>query len=139
MSLTLPEDMPEGAYTLNVGGYLSYRQQLQKTQPHRFAAFTAKGLRDILQERLAIPRNTLYATIALANQNFSLNGTELPDLPPSKAMILTDPSRQEDIIKFQDLACTKRQSDYVIINEKNFEITVRRTNVVTKPAEDYYP
>jgi len=139
MSLTLPEDMPEGTYTLNVGGYLSYRQQLQKTQPHRFAAFTAKGLRDILQERLAIPRNTLYATIALASQNFSLNGTELPDLPPSKAMILTDPSRQEDIIKFQDLACAKRQGDYVIINEKNFEITVRRTNVVTKPVEDYYP
>jgi hypothetical protein len=139
LPLTLPEDMPEGKYTLSVGGYLSYRQQLQKTQPHRFAAFTAKGLRDILQERLSIPRNNLYASIPLPSQNLSLNGTELPDLPPSKAMILTDPSRQEDIIKFQDLTCAKLETDYVIINQKSFEITVERTSAATKPAEDYYP
>ena len=63
-------------------------------------------------------------------KNIFLNGTELPDLPPSEAMILTDPSRQEEIIKFQNLIHAKQKTDYVIINQKTFTIKVTKRRAV---------
>jgi len=126
IQLTIPETLEEGHYKIVVGSFTNYQQALRKSQPHLFRAFTVKDVQRILQKRMSIARNGLYLTIVLPKRGVAIKDDSLPELPASKAMLLTDKSRQSVTSKFGELLWTHLETDYVVAGKKTFNIEVRR-------------
>jgi len=126
LTMQLPQDLPEGKYKVSLGGFDVYRQQLQKAQPQRYMAFDTDDLRRIMQERLEISRNYLYMTIILPQEGLAIENQSLPDLPESKAMMLTDPRRDIYTTSFWPIKTAQVKTDYVIMGKADFDIEVSK-------------
>jgi len=126
ITLQLPQDLPEGMYTVSLGSFDEYRQQLQKAQPQRYMAFDADDLQRILQERLEISRNYLYMTIILPQEGLAIENQSLPNLPDSKTMMLTDPTRDIFTASFWPVKTAQVKTDYVLMGKADFDIEVSK-------------
>jgi len=126
ISMPLPEDIPDGTYRLNIGSHEDYRRELQKAQPHRYTAFDIDDVQRVLQKRLSIRRDGLYMSIAIPEAGVAIEGRELPRLPGSKAMMLTDDLRKTIVTKFKSLVTAEIKTDYVVMGSESFEIEVRK-------------
>lgn len=124
--LQLPDDLKDGHYQITIGSFRDYQTALRKAQPHRNRAFSADDTRDILQQRLSISRNGLYMTMALPKHGVAIEKQSLPNLPGSKAMLLTDDSRQDATARYGELLSTRLETDYTVSGRKKFSIEVRR-------------
>lgn len=96
IKIELPKDMPEGVYAINIGGARSYNQSRLAIRPHLARATNAKEIEQALSEILKIKPRMLYATMRLrpsgAGTNLAIGRTELPDLPSSRAALLSVPT-----------------------------------------------
>jgi len=126
LSLKLPSQIEEGNYNIAVGAYQNYQQQLRAAGPHRYQAFDAADVRRILQERLTIKRNRIYITLVLPEEGLAIEGRELPDLPGSRAMLLTDKSRQMTTHRFRPLIANSITTDYEVLGKTTFDIEVKK-------------
>ena len=126
VSLTLPKDLEDGDYKITVGSFMDYRQGLQKAQPHLFRVFDAAGVQRALQKRLNIARNGLYMTMELPKRGVAIEDEALEKLPGTKAMLLTDKSRQKIISQFGPLLWSRLETDFVVAGKKTFAIKVQR-------------
>jgi hypothetical protein len=126
LSLPLPDDLPDGAYQVNIGSSEQHRQQLQATQPHRYMAFCAADVQRILQERLSLARSDLYLSLALPGEGLALAEESLPDLPGSRTLLLNDPSRKTLTANFAPLAVAQVKTDFMLLGGETFSIEVRR-------------
>ena len=124
--LTLPDDLPDGDYELNVGSEALYRNLLQTHQSHRMLVLSATDLRRALQERLDIPRDRLYVCLVLPGQGVALESDTLPQLPPSRAMLLTDPQRTLPTARFQPLLTEFVPLSYQLAGAQTLTISVAR-------------
>jgi len=79
VSLTLPKEMPEGAYTLVVCDADSARSIDRAARPHRLEPRTLDDLFAVLRERHDNRR--LYCRLQLKDQGVAVSGRELPRLP----------------------------------------------------------
>jgi len=86
----LPDDLPEGAYTLTVCDATSAVSLLRSEMPHKFFARTTQELFDAIQRVVEPPASQLYLRLPLPDGGgLALAQRELPDLPQSKATILS--------------------------------------------------
>ncbi|MBN1766237.1 MAG: hypothetical protein JW860_13335 [Sedimentisphaerales bacterium] len=126
ISLELPQDLPEGDYKIMVGSYQNYQRQLQNASPHRYSAYDINDVQRMLQERLSIRKAGLYMSMALPGTGLAIENQELPDLPASKTMMLSDKSRQIMLTSFNPLLSTYLPNDYILFGQKTFNIEVKR-------------
>ncbi len=124
-SLSLPKDLKEGKYKINVGSYLNYMSDLQKTQPQKFRAYDLEGIQRVMQERLNITRNGLYMTMALPKDSIMIEGETFNHLPPTRAMLLDNTSRAKDGVVFGSLLTAHHPTDYLVMGKATFDIVVK--------------
>ena len=85
----LPDDLPDGSYTLTVCDAISAMQAEQAENPHRFAPRTTEQLFEAVQRVVSNRSDRLYLRLPLPGRvGVAIEQAEMPDLPASKVQIL---------------------------------------------------
>jgi len=126
LSLQLPEQIKPGKYQLILSGTYEYERFLRKAVPYRFIANNISALLKALNNVLGIRRDRLYCLLMLPPDGIALEGAELPDLPPTKALILQNNKRAIRAQPFSHWLETSVRTDSVIADRKIMRITVEK-------------
>jgi hypothetical protein len=125
-SLEIPDDLPPGKYELTICGYRDYEQFLVKAVPHRFFTQSLPGLIEAINNSLRISRNKLYCLLSLPSGGIVIEKAELPDLPPTKALLLQDTKRVLQVRPYSHWLERNLQIGSVVIDKKVLQITVEK-------------
>ena len=109
----LPEDLPEGEYTLTVCDSASAVRFLQQEKPQRFDPRTVEQLFQALKDVVEPSAGRLYLRLPVTRGGLAVKQQELPDLPDSKARILAEAERL-DSKQFSEALVRSVQTDYVL-------------------------
>ena len=126
ISLTLPEDIPDGTYSITVGSDQQYRNQLKSARRNRYMAFNSDDVRRILQERLSINRSRIYLSMALPQTHLAIEDIALENLPQSRRVLLDNDMRKQTTATFRPLISESIPTEYVILGGRNFQIQIER-------------
>jgi hypothetical protein len=125
-AIKIPDDLPPGKYNLIVCGGPAYLQFLRKAAPYRFMPQNLSSLIEALKNILAVRRDRLYCILTLPAGGVTLEIQPLPDLPPTKALILQDPKRALTALPYQHWSEKSLYTGTVIIDRKVLNITVEK-------------
>jgi hypothetical protein len=124
--MEIPEDLPPGKYELTICGQRDYEQFLVKSVPHRFVAQNLPGLIEALNNSLQFDRGKLYCLLSLPAGGVTIETAELPDLPPTRALLLQDTKRAMRIRPYAHWIEQNLKINAVVIDKKVFQITVEK-------------
>ncbi|MBN2593984.1 MAG: hypothetical protein JXA81_10790 [Sedimentisphaerales bacterium] len=124
--LEIPEDLVPGQYELTICGQRDYEQFLVKAVPHRFVAQNLPGLIEALNNSLRIDRNKLYCLLALPSGGVTIETSELPDLPATRALLMQDAKRALRIRPYSHWLEKNLKTNAVVIDKKVLQITVEK-------------
>jgi hypothetical protein len=125
----LPEDIAEGGHTLTVCDAGRSLSLLQSEMPHRFHPKTERELFDAIQEVVEPGAGRMYLRLPVQRgAGLALHRSELPDLPESKARILSE-AKLLDARAFRRAVVRSLPCEYVIVGsaEAQFEVRDRPT------------
>jgi len=125
-TLNVPKDLKGGKYKLLITGGRRYQDFLYRTVPQRFLAENADALIKAIKYISKPKRNKLHCIMPLPQGGITIQRAELPDLPPTKTLILTYPKRTLDIQTYKHWLEESIKTDTVIINEREIEFEVIR-------------
>ncbi len=91
--LTIPEDLADGEYQINVFGSYGYEKFLRKNAIHRYLQHDLPTLIAAIKNIVKIRRDRLYLTLELPAAGIVVNEKELPFIPATKALLLRDATR----------------------------------------------
>jgi hypothetical protein len=123
-NLTVPEDLKPGEYDILITGGYGYYDFLTKAAQYRFIAENVDTLIEALNEILSIRRDRLYCMFVLGKSGIALEKAELPDLPLTKALVLTDAKRSLQAQPYRHWLEQSMQTPGVIIGAQKIKITV---------------
>jgi hypothetical protein len=109
----LPDDLPEGTYTLNACDYASSLRSLESEMPQRFDPKTVGQLLDMIKTLTAARSDAIYLRLPLARTGLALGTSELPDLPESKARIMAQ-SQLPEMKKFSQSLVQSVKTEFPI-------------------------
>jgi hypothetical protein len=92
-TLNIPENLAPGMYELIVCGGAGYQEFLKQNVPYKFIPQSLPTLIEAANNVLRIDRGRLYCLLVLPRGGIAVEKAELPDLPPTKALVLQDPKR----------------------------------------------
>jgi len=123
-SVKTPDGLAPGRYDLTVCGSHEYEQFLRKAVPHRFIAQDMSSLLEALNNALGVPRDRLYCLFALPAGGVTVERSELPDLPATKALVLQDGKRTVRIRPFPHWLEESLETGTIIIDKRTIRVTV---------------
>ena len=126
LSLTLPDDLPDGIYPLVVTTSEGYRNLLSRAKMYKYRAETVEDVHRILSERMTYRSDQLYMCLVQPRQGMSLRTEGFMHLPSSRAMLMTDNSRVIPTAAISELITNQIQVDYIPEGQSEFEIEVKR-------------
>lgn len=91
--LTAPADLKPGQYEVLITGVAGYYEFLAKAARQRFISVNVDTLIEALNNILSIRRDRIYCIFVLPEGGITIDRAELPDLPLTKALVLTDAKR----------------------------------------------
>jgi hypothetical protein len=122
--LTVPEDLKPGEYDILITGGYGYYDFLTKSAQYRFIAENVDTLIEALNEILSIRRDRLYCMFVLGESGIALEKAELPDLPLTRALVLTDAKRTLRAQPYRHWLEQSMQTPGVIVGAQKIKITV---------------
>jgi hypothetical protein len=125
-SLQVPQTLAPGKYELIICGGYGYELFLRKAVPYRFIPQNMAGLVEALRYLLAIERDKLYCVLVLPPGGVAIEKAELPDLPPTKALILQNENRALRTKPYQHWLEKSLETGTVISDRKSIRITVEK-------------
>jgi hypothetical protein len=125
-NMKIPQELAPGKYELIACGTEAYEQYLAKKVPHRFIATNMPELIEALNKALNIPRDRLYCLLVLPASGVTVEKSELPDLPATKAMVLQNTKRSLEIQPYQHWIEKRIKTGTVIEGRKVIQITVEQ-------------
>jgi len=135
LKFELPEGLPEGKYTLSASNWSAAISATQREQPHKFAARTPADLLAGIQRTVGPRADVLYVRLPLPESGgLALDKKELPDLPPSKAAVISQ-ARLIDTRAFRRTLVREIKTDYVLTGSAGADLEVtkhRRETPVSK-------
>ncbi len=126
LDLKLPENLPPGKYDLLICGGKSYLQFLRKTTPFKFIPQNLTELIDALDNILQVKRDKLYCILLLPTGGITLESAELPDLPPTKTLILQDTKRTLRSFPYRRWIEKNITTGTIILDQKVMKLTVKK-------------
>ncbi|MFA5423488.1 MAG: SpoIVB peptidase S55 domain-containing protein [Phycisphaerae bacterium] len=93
---TVPKDLKPGEYDVFVLGGAEYLEFLISAAKQRFIAENYETLISALNNILSVRRDRLYCVFMLPESGVTLERAELPDLPMTQVLVLTDSTRTTD-------------------------------------------
>ncbi|MDP6636581.1 MAG: hypothetical protein QGG42_16910 [Phycisphaerae bacterium] len=134
----LPDDLPEGTHVLQVSDWSSAASADRREQPHKYSPKTTEQLLASMQRSVLLQGNVLYMRLPLKEGGgISLDKKELPDLPASKAAMITQ-ARLLDTGSFSRSLLRQTKVDYVLDGSAVARFTVtkhRRQTPLTADAK----
>ena len=89
VEIALPRDLPQGQYQITVCDWTHAAEATHDEMPHLFAPKTSGQLLGAINASVATRGNLIYVRMPLKRGGVALSLNELPDLPPSRAAILS--------------------------------------------------
>ncbi|MBN2456083.1 MAG: hypothetical protein JXB29_06040 [Sedimentisphaerales bacterium] len=124
--LKVPDELPAGKYDLMVCGGYDYRQFLAQVTPQKFIPQNFETLIEAINNILAVKRDELYCLLLLPASGITIEKSELPDLPATKALVLSNTKRTLTIQPYAHWLGQSIKTGSVIIDKKAAHITVER-------------
>jgi len=122
----LPDDLPEGTYKLAVCDYSTSMRLEQSEQPHRFAPRSTEQLMEAVRYVVSPPADQIYLRLPLPDGGgVALGQEELPDLPSSRAAILSD-AKILDTKTFRRSLVRPMKTKYILSGSAIGEFRVQR-------------
>jgi hypothetical protein len=90
VEVPLPADLPAGKYELTVADCGTSLRRRTQAAPQLAEPRTLAGLLEFLQLQADLPRDRLYAHVALPRRGVAVAGQALPDLPASLRAVFTE-------------------------------------------------
>ena len=122
----IPADTPPGKYSLFVSGGSEYERLVKKLAAHKFTADSISGLVKAIKNVAEIKHNRIYITLQLPAKGITVEGKELPNLPSTKTMLLTDKKRTADIKPLNRWHNITVDTEDVIVGGREFKIIVEK-------------
>jgi len=99
-SLTLPNDIPDGDYDLNLCSVAGHLSALRAEKPFLFRAETLSEALNALNLLGSYLGDRLYMRLSLKRGGLAYKQLEMPDLPGSRRKILSDARLTADVTPF---------------------------------------
>lgn len=124
-SLTLPNDLPDGAYALTVADATHHLAGLRQEKPHLFRAESLADTVQRLQLLMSVPDNQLHLRLTVPEGGVAIKDVELPDLPSFQTAIYRDAS-QPDIQPYREALVRDYDVPFVVKGSATLQIKVDR-------------
>ncbi|KKL18584.1 hypothetical protein LCGC14_2474070, partial [marine sediment metagenome] len=125
VSLTLPEDLPDGNYTVTVGDGYKLLEALRSDRPHRFDPRNMQQLFDAVK-RVVEPRmDRLYLRLRLPGGGLAVKKNELKPLPASLAEVLARTSPM-DTNTYRRSLTADFKAEFVVSGSASASFTVEK-------------
>jgi hypothetical protein len=122
----LPDDLPEGSHTLQVSNWSAAALADMREQPHKYNPKTTEELLASMQRSVLLKGNVLYIRLPLKDGGgIALDKKELPDLPASKAAMITQ-AKLLDTKTFRRSLLRETKVDYVLSGSARASFTVTK-------------
>jgi len=122
----LPDDLPEGVHTLQVSNWSTAASAGMREQPHKFNPKTTEELLASMQRSVLLQGNVLYMRLPLRDGGgLALDKRELPDMPASKAAMITQ-AKLLDTKTFRRSLLRETKVDYVLSGSATASFTVTK-------------
>ena len=108
----LPDDLPDGTYSLQVCDAETALSLYAKERPHVFQPRSVPALFDALQKVVLPKADQLYLRLPLPTGGLALARRELPELPESRAKIIAE-AGQLDTYEFRQALVRAVPGEYV--------------------------
>jgi hypothetical protein len=125
-SFQIPKNLAPGKYELTICGGYGYELFLRKAVPYKFIPQNLAGLMEALRYLLSIERGKLYCVLALPPGGVAIEKAELPDLPPTKALILQNAKRTLRTQPYRHWLEKRLETGTVMTERKTISITVEK-------------
>ena len=126
VDIKIPETMPPGKYPLQLLGVAAYNNFVSQNAPQRFRVVDADSLLEGLTRVLNVPRNRLYAVLPVPATGLTFRRHELPDLPPTRMIVLQDAKRLEPIEPYKNWVENSVVLDKIVSGAAQIELTVEQ-------------
>lgn len=124
LKLKIPEDTQPEEYAVTIAGGYAYERFLKMSAPHKFTAYDMDSMIVSLNNITNIKRNCLYMVMPLSSSGIVIKNEQMPFLPQTKAMVLSDQKRTISVMPQRHWLQEQKIIDNVIINKKTVSITV---------------
>ncbi|MHC4394733.1 MAG: SpoIVB peptidase S55 domain-containing protein [Planctomycetota bacterium] len=125
-SLKIPNDLKPGKYELIISGGYGYLEFLRKAAQYKFVYHSLPTLIESLNNLLHIRRDKLYCILVLPRGGVAVAKARLPDLPPTKALVLADATRTLKPRPYLHWHEKSFQTDTIIVGKQTMHITVEK-------------
>ncbi len=125
-TLEIPDHVEPGKYNLTVCGSYGYEQFVRKKVPYRYLAHNMSSLVAALNEMLNIDRARLYCMLELPDDGLTIERSELPDLPKTRAMVLQSNTRTLRTQPYPHWIQKSVDIDSVVIDKQTVQINVEK-------------
>ncbi len=125
VTFKIPEGLDEGDYPLSVSGADAYARMKIGSQPHLMVTNNIDDLAAFIQETMSYRTDAIYAALQLPDGGLAVGRTPMPDLPSSRAAILTSPTAS-DALPYPALVDQVYDADSVIAGQVGFTLSVRK-------------
>lgn len=126
IELKIPETIPPGKYPLQLMGVAAYSNFVSQNAPHRFRVVDAESLVAGLNRVMNVPRNRLYAVLPVPSTGLAFRRHELPDLPPTRMLLMQDAKRLEPIEPYKSWVENSVVLDKIVSGAAQIELTVEQ-------------
>lgn len=124
VDIKIPDTLAPGKYPLHLLGASAYGSFLSQTAPQRFRVVDAETLLSGLNRILNVPRDRLYAVLPVPATGLALRRFELPDLPPTRMLLMQDAKRFEPVEPFRSWVENSVKIDKIVTGAVQVELTV---------------
>lgn len=125
ITFKLPDDLEEGDYPLTLSGADTYAMMKIMSRPHLLVTENIDDLANFMQEMMSYKTDAIYATLQLTEMGVAVGRAEMPQLPSSRAALLSSPTTTDTVI-YPLLIDQIYDADAVILGQVNFTINVRK-------------
>lgn len=113
VQLQIPMTVKPGPCTLQIFSRDEFLGFQQKAAPQRFVDEDMPSMLAVVRRILQTPRNHLTAVLLLGPGGIAIRDKELPNLPPSRAVLLQDTRRFTPAVVMQQWIQTQTETDLV--------------------------
>lgn len=126
MSVKVPDNTPDGTYTLAVGSSMMTMSSESDYFPQRYQPENIESLTAALQRLLAYRHDRLYAMLVTDVHGIARRGREMRHLPASKIDLFSSAKRRDSFPLFNETRTELAVDGVIIDNGETFQITVSR-------------
>lgn len=130
VSLTLPSDFPEGAYSVTICDDLVNARQTLRDNPTLTSPSNFEQVFEAVLVQMSVQRTNLVMRLPLPSAGVAVNGKTLPNLPPSMVQILAN-SRRTGAQTLNSSLVSRRPTDWVIQGSETVRFQVVRHKKTT--------